>query len=54
MADDPDLQKRLDTFKDGKTKPRSGGLGVGALAIALGLGGAGVAYWLATDRKSVV
>ncbi|MDP7151258.1 Type IV secretion system protein virB10 [Pelagimonas phthalicica] len=51
MADDPDLQKRLDTFKDGKTKPRSGGLGVGALAIALGLGGAGVAYWLATTTQ---
>ncbi|WP_243614253.1 TrbI/VirB10 family protein [Shimia aestuarii] len=51
MADDPDLQKRLNTFKDGKTKPRSGGLGVGALAIALGLGGAGVAYWLATAAQ---
>lgn len=51
MADDPDLQKRLDTFKDGKTKSRSGGLGVGALAIALALGGAGVAYWLASSAQ---
>ena len=51
MAEDPDLQKRLDTFKDGKTKPRSGGIGVGALAIALGLGGAGAAYWLATAAQ---
>lgn len=51
MADDPDLQKRLDTFKEGKSKPRSGGIGVGALAIALALGGAGVAYWLASSAQ---
>lgn len=51
MADDPDLQQRLDTFKDNKAKPRAGGIGVGALAIALGLGGAGVAYWLATSAQ---
>lgn len=51
MADDPDLQKRLDTFKDGKTKPRPSGIGIGALAITLGLGGAGMAYWLATAAQ---
>ena len=52
MADDPDLQKRLDTFKEGKSKPRSGGIGVGALAIALAIGGAGVAYWLASSAQN--
>lgn len=51
MADDPDLQKRLDTFKEGKTKPRSGGVGARVLAIALALGGAGVAYWLASSAQ---
>ncbi|MEM5469771.1 MAG: TrbI/VirB10 family protein [Sulfitobacter sp.] len=51
MADNPDLQKRLDTFKEGKTKTRPSGIGIGALAIALGLGGAGVAYWLATSAQ---
>jgi len=51
MADDPDLQKRLDTFQDKKKNSGARGLGVGALAIALGLGGAGVAYWLASGAQ---
>lgn len=48
---DPDLQKRLDTFSDGRTKPRTRSMGVGALALLLGLGGAGVAYWLASSGQ---
>ena len=51
MADQtpPDLQDRLDQFSQrGKSKRRGNSLGVGALAAALALGGAGVAYFLAT------
>ena len=50
MADQtpPDLQDRLDQFSQrGKSKRRGNGLGVGALA----LGGAGVAYFLATGLQ---
>ncbi|MCK8485299.1 type IV secretion system protein B10 [Aliiroseovarius sp. S2029] len=50
---DPDLQKRLNTFSDDKKISRTSGLGVGALAIALGLGGAGVAYWLASSGHDI-
>lgn len=54
MADQtpPDLQDRLDQFSQrGKSKRRSNSLGVGALAAALALGGAGVAYFLATGLQ---
>ena len=48
----PDLQDRLDQFSQrGKSKPRGNSLGVGALAAALALGGAGVAYFLATGLQ---
>jgi len=48
----PDLTDRLDQFsKRGKAKRKSGSLGVGALAAALALGGAGVAYFLATGLQ---
>ena len=50
----PDLQDRLDQFSQrGKSKRRGDGtsLGVGALAAALALGGAGVAYFLATGLQ---
>ncbi|WP_299793150.1 TrbI/VirB10 family protein [uncultured Marivita sp.] len=54
MADQtpPDLQDRLDQFSQrGKSKRRGNSLGVGALAAALALGGAGVAYFLATGLQ---
>lgn len=54
MADQtpPDLQNRLDQFSQrGKSKRRGNSLGVGALAAALALGGAGVAYFLATGLQ---
>ena len=54
MADQipPDLQDRLDQFNQrGKSKRRGNSLGVGALAAALALGGAGVAYFLATGLQ---
>lgn len=52
MSDDPNLKNRLDTFSKAKrSKPRSG-FGVTALALALGLGSAGVAYFLATDWQA--
>ncbi|MDB2694945.1 hypothetical protein N9Y45_05835, partial [Erythrobacter sp.] len=48
----PDLQNRLDQFSlRGKSKRRGNSLGVGALAAALALGGAGVAYFLATGLQ---
>jgi type IV secretion system protein VirB10 len=47
-----DLQDRLDQFSQrGKSKHRGNSLGVGALAAALTLGGAGVAYFLATGLQ---
>ena len=54
MADQtpPDFQDRLDQFSQrGKSKRRGNSLGVGALAAALALGGAGVAYFLATGLQ---
>ncbi len=54
MADQtpPDLQNRLDQFSQrGKSKRRGNSFGVGALAAALALGGAGVAYFLATGLQ---
>jgi type IV secretion system protein VirB10 len=51
MADNnpPELQERLDQFSQrGQPKRRRGGLGVGALAATLGIGGAAFAYFLAT------
>lgn len=55
MADKPtppELQDRLDQFgKRGSSKRRGGALGVGALAATLALGGAGVAYFLATGLQ---
>lgn len=54
MADQtpPDLQDRLDQFSQrGKSNRRGNSLGVGALAAALALGGAGVAYFLATGLQ---
>ena len=48
----PDLQDRLDQFSQrGKSKRRGNSLGVGAIAAALALGGAGVAYFLATGLQ---
>lgn len=55
MADQtpPDLQDRLDQFSQrGKSKRRGNSLGVGALAAALAIGGAGVAYFLATGLQT--
>lgn len=48
MAEDPDLQKRLDTFSASRRRPGRG-TSVTVLALTLGLGGAGVAYVLAVD-----
>ena len=52
MAEDPDLQKRLDTFTASKQRRSASRFGVTALALTLGLGGAGVAYFLASDWRS--
>ncbi len=49
MSDEPDLQKRLDTFSRTRRRSNRSRFGVAALALALGLGGAGVAYFLASD-----
>ena len=49
MSDEPDLQKRLDTFSRTRRRSNRSRFGVTALALALGLGGAGVAYFLASD-----
>ncbi|WP_299850809.1 TrbI/VirB10 family protein [uncultured Roseovarius sp.] len=49
MAQDPDLQERLDTFNGAKRKSGRSRFGITALALALGLGGASVAYFLASD-----
>ena len=54
MADKnpPELQERLDQFNQhGQPKRRRGGLGVGALAATLGLGGAAFAYFLAAGLQ---
>lgn len=48
----PELQDRLDQFNQReKPKRRGGGFGIGALAVSLGLGGAAVAYLLATGLQ---
>ncbi len=49
MSDDPNLKNRLDTFSKAKRSKPSSGFGVTALALAVGLCGAVVAYFLATD-----
>ncbi|MDP5218816.1 TrbI/VirB10 family protein [Ruegeria sp. 2205SS24-7] len=49
MSQDPDLQKRLDTFSGSGRSRRRKGFSVTALALGLGVLGAGVAYVLATD-----
>ncbi|MEM8993092.1 MAG: TrbI/VirB10 family protein [Pseudomonadota bacterium] len=49
MAEDPDLQTRLDTFSASKQGRSGRGFGVTAMALTLGFGGAGVAYFLASD-----
>ena len=49
MTENPDLQKRLDTFSGSRQRKHRSRFGVTALALALGLGGAGVAYFLASD-----
>lgn len=47
-----ELQDRLDQFSQrGQPKRRRSGLGVGALAISMALGGAAVAYFLATGLQ---
>lgn len=54
MADNntPEMQDRLDQFNQrGQPKRRRGGIGIGALAFSLGLGGAAVAYFLATGLQ---
>ncbi|GFE67268.1 TrbI/VirB10 family protein [Litoreibacter roseus] len=51
MADDPDLKKRLDTFRASRRTKSRPGFGITALALALGFGGAGVAYFFATDQR---
>lgn len=48
----PELQDRLDQFNQREQpKRRGGGIGIGALAVSLGLGGAAVAYFLATGLQ---
>jgi len=54
MADNntSEMQDRLDQFNQrGQPKRRRGGVGIGALAVSLGLGGAAVAYFLATGLQ---
>ncbi|MEO3415896.1 TrbI/VirB10 family protein [Roseovarius sp. CAU 1744] len=51
MSEDPDLQKRLDTFSGSRHSTARSRFGVTALALALGLGGASVAYFLASDWR---
>lgn len=45
----PELQNRLDNFENRNAKKSRGGIGIGALAASLGLGGAVLAYVLATN-----
>ena len=52
MAEDPDLQERLGKFNDGSRRKSHSPFGVTALALALSLGGAGVAYFLATEWQT--
>ncbi|WP_341236139.1 TrbI/VirB10 family protein [uncultured Sulfitobacter sp.] len=47
----PDLQNRLDQFGQRKKSKRGSSFGVGALAVSLALGGAGVAYYLAANLQ---
>lgn len=49
MAKDPKLQERLDTFRERKSARRPKGLSIRAVAVMLGLIGAFVAYWLASN-----
>lgn len=52
MAEDPNLQERLGKFNDGSQRKSRSRFGVTALALALSLGGAGVAYFLATEWQT--
>lgn len=52
MAEDPNLQERLGKFNDGSRRKSRSRFGVTALALALSLGGAGVAYFLATEWQT--
>ncbi|MBT8414498.1 MAG: type IV secretion system protein B10, partial [Boseongicola sp.] len=52
MAEDPNLQERLGKFNDGSRRKTRSRFGVTALALALSLGGAGVAYFLATEWQT--
>lgn len=52
MTEDPNLQERLGKFNDGSRRKSRSRFGVTALALALSLGGAGVAYFLATERQT--
>ncbi|ETX13511.1 type IV secretion system protein B10 [Roseivivax halodurans JCM 10272] len=49
MAEDPDLQKRLETFSASRQRRPGRGINITLLALMLGLGGAGIAYVLAVD-----
>lgn len=49
MSDDPNLQKRLETFSTSRSAGARRRFGIPALAFAMGLGGAGIAYLLAKD-----
>lgn len=51
MSQDPDLQKRLDTLSGNKKTPRRLTFGITTIALALGLGGATVAYLLSADMR---
>ncbi|MEL6322630.1 MAG: TrbI/VirB10 family protein, partial [Pseudomonadota bacterium] len=52
MAEDPNLQERLGKFNDESRRKSRLRFGVTALALALSLGGAGVAYFLATEWQT--
>lgn len=52
MAEDPNLQERLGKFNNGSRRKSRSRFGVTALALALSLGGAGVAYFLATEWQT--
>lgn len=52
MAEDPNLQERLGKFNDESRRKSHLRFGVTALALALSLGGAGVAYFLATEWQT--
>ena len=50
MSEDPDLKTRLASLQARQKPRRRLSLGAGTLGLALSLGGAGVAYWLAAAR----